>query len=249
MSKIKPIIKINNNNLSVCNWIIEKFPENYDQMNYLEPFVGNGNILLNKNKSKEEVFNDLDIKIINIWKSIRDENKLLKNKLSKISYSEKNFNLIKNKKEEKDYVKQSIIELCLRKMSKSGQKEIYDQGERKKINLIWKEMIENISDIYERIKDAYFLNKDPLEVIKSFDSKDTFCFYNPPNINIDKINYNNFIKIDKHIDLGDALNSYRGKVMIYAENTPVYRRMFSSWKNIKRKTASGPSKDCIWINY
>jgi DNA adenine methylase len=245
MSKIKPIIKINNNNLSISNWIIEKFPENYKEINYLEPFVGNGSVLLNKEASLEEVVNDLDLKIINIWRSIRDESKLIKNKLSKINYSEKNFNLIKNKKDEKDYLKQSMIELCLKKMSKLGQKEHYDQLDRKKANSIWKEMLENIPIIAERVQNVYFLNKSPIEIIKSFDSQNTFCFCSPPSLN----EKNGLLKTEDHIDLGDALNSYRGKVLIYAENTSIYRRMFNSWKSIKRKTASGPTKDCIWVNF
>ena len=246
MSKIKPIIKINHNNLSISNWILEKFPENYEQMNYLEPFVGNGSILLNKEKSIEEVVSDVDLKIINIWRSIRDESKLIKSKLNKISYSEKNFNLIKNKKDEKDYLKQSVVELCLRKMSKSGLKEQYDQLDRKKINIIWKEMLETLPMISKRIQDVYFLNKNPVDIIKSFNSQNSFCFCCPPSLTNEK---NNFMKVDDHIDMGDALNAYRGKALVYAENTPVYRRMFTSWKCIKRKMASGSIKDCIWVNF
>lgn len=244
MSKIKPIIKINNKS-SLSSWVIEKFPENYEQMKYVEIFLGNGSVLLNKNKSIEEVANDKDIKLINIWRSLRDENKLLKSKLKKVKYSEKTFNLLKNKKEDKDYLKQSIIEICLRKMSKFGFKESYNILDRKKSHFLWKNMIEEISIISERVKDVYFLNKNPIEIINSFNDSNTLCFCCPPCINDESS-----MKVDDHIELGEKLNSYRGKSIVLTSNSPLYRRMFASWKPIKRKNLSGQiTKDLIYINY
>lgn len=248
MSKIKPIIKTNNNKFSLSSWILEKFPENYEQMKYIEPFVGNGSILLNKNKSIEEVANDIDFKIINIWRSIRDEQKLLRSKLGKIRYCEKTFNEIKNKKEDKDYLKQSFIELSLRKMSKFGQKEIYDGLDRKKLNILWKNIMEDLPTVAERIKDVYFLNKNPIEVINSFNDSNTLCYYCPPPLPMEKSD-SDIMSINDHIEFGESLNSYRGKAIVCAANTPVYRRMFNSWKVIKKKNSAGTVKDFIWINF
>ena len=71
MSKIKPLIKDNNKYL-ISSWIIEKFPENYKEMRYVEPYVGNGSVLLNKEKSIEEVVGDPSQEVINLWKVIKD---------------------------------------------------------------------------------------------------------------------------------------------------------------------------------
>ena len=71
---IKPPIKTNHSKLSICSWIIEKFPAGYENMSYIEPFIGNGSVFLNKLKSKEEVASDLNKNIIYTWKAIRDEN-------------------------------------------------------------------------------------------------------------------------------------------------------------------------------
>ena len=73
---IKSPIKTNKDKTNqIIPIILENFPENYQNMKYIEPFIGNGSILLNKEKSIEEVSCDNDSNIINIWRSIRDENK------------------------------------------------------------------------------------------------------------------------------------------------------------------------------
>lgn len=230
--KIKPIIKTNNK-FSIISWILEKFPTDYQQMRYVEPFVGNGSILLNKEKSIEEVVGDNDPNIINIWRVIRDECKLTKSRLSKIKYSEKSFNELKSINE-KDYSKQAVVELCLRRMSKSDNKESFDHLERKKSNENWKCLLESLDSVSERISNVYFLEKKSNEIISSFDSVNSLCFCSPPSK-----------ETSEYIDICEQLKSYRGKVVFCAENLTLYRRMFSDWKAHKNKN----KKHIIWCNF
>jgi len=230
--KIKPIIK-SNNKLSIISWILEKFPQDYQQMRYVEPFVGNGSVLLNKDKSIEEVVGDEDLKVINMWRVIRDEFKLTKSRLSKIRYSEKVFNELKSTNE-KDYSKQAVLEICLRRMSKSDDKETFDHLERKKCNQNWKCLLENLDQISDRISNVYFLEKSSSEIISAFDSEKSFCFCSPPSK-----------ETSNYVDICEQLKSCRGKVVFCAENLTLYRRMFSDWKCCKNKN----KKHVIWCNF
>lgn len=238
---IKSPIKTNHNKFSICSWILEKFPENYSTMRYIEPFIGNGSILLNKQKSQEEVVGDLDQNLIFIWRILRDENKNFRTKLNKISYSEKYFDFIKNKKYEKDYFKEGFVDFVLRKMSKSGQKNIFDSIERKKISKFWKETTTSLLNIEDRIKDVYFLSKKPLEIIDNFDNQNVLCFCCPPPF-LDK---NPMMTTDEFVSLTDLLKSFKGKVVFCGNNCSFYRRIFSEWKLIKNKN----SKDHVWTNF
>ena len=58
--------------------IVERFPKGYEDMTYIEPFVGGGNILLAKNKSKHEIVNDLDTDLISIYKGFKFRFKILR---------------------------------------------------------------------------------------------------------------------------------------------------------------------------
>lgn len=240
---IKSPIKLSINKYSVCSWIIEKFPEDYEKLRYIEPFVGNGLILLNKNKSQEEVAGDIDPNIISIWRIMRDENKNFRNKISKLSYTEKYFNLVKNKKYEKDYFKEYFFDFVLRKMSKNGQKNIFDSIERKKINKFWKDVSENISSLEERIKDVYFINKNPIDIINGFSNPDCLCYCCPPPF----LEKNSQMTTDEYVQLTDSIKSFRGKVVFYGNNCSFYKRILSDWKIIKNK--NNKNKDFIWINF
>ena len=242
---IKPIIKTNSNKSSICSWILDKFPENYEQMRYVEPFVGNGCVLLNKNKSIEEVASDLNKNIINVWKVIRDENKNLKSKFSKFKYNEKFFNFIKNKKTNEDYFKEALKEFTLRRMTRLGNKETFDPIDRKKSNKIWKETVEELKIVENRIKDVYFLEKNPLEIIKNFDNQNALCFCCPPQITENK---KTEMTTDDYVEMTDALLAFRGKVVFCASFCTFYKRIFTDWKIIKKKS-SGKKQDCLWINF
>ena len=233
MSKIKPIIKTNNKS-TIFSWILEKFPEDYQKMRYVEPFVGNGSILLNKEKSIEEIAGDSDLNIVNLWKVIKDEYKVLKKRLDKVNYSEKAFNEIKiSNEKEKEYSKMAAIELCLRKMSKNENKQIFDSIDRKKANQSWKQTVDSLESISERVSNVYFLNIKPIDVISSFTNDQTFCFCSPENSDADLI------------DVCEQLRSFRGKAMFCAENSAVYRRLFTDWKCSKHKN----KKHVIWYNF
>jgi len=53
--------------------IISHFPENYEKMNYLEPFGGSGVILFMKKPSPVEIYNDLEHNVHALFKVLTDE--------------------------------------------------------------------------------------------------------------------------------------------------------------------------------
>ena len=236
---IKPPIKTNNDKASqISNWIIQQFPNDYANLRYVEPFVGNGSVILNKIKSVEEVASDYNPDVIKLWRVVRDENKSLRNKILKLNYNEKTYETIKNKKVEKDYFKEAFSHYVISKMG--GNK--FSKLDRKKAYRFWKDAAENIYSLEERIKEVYFLYKSPFETIEKFDNTSALCFCSPPFYEDQK---KSEMTTDEYISLCDLLLSFRGKVLLYANNCTFFRRLFKDWKNIKLKG----KKNCLWINY
>lgn len=240
--RLKPVVKVNESKSHLSDWIVERFPENYREMTYLEPFLGSGSVLLAKDPSKEEIANDLDSGIMNTWRAVRDEYKLFTSKIKRIDHKESIFAKYQ-KKIEMDYLNDAVRDFVIRHMSKSGLKKTYLPKEK---NLTcgdcWCDILESVPAVSERIKDVFFLNKDALSVIKAFSHKDSFVYCDPPSFQ-DK---NSEMNTDKHIELSDILKEFRGKVIISAHNSSLYRRLYNGWA---RKGIPGRPKESIWLNF
>lgn len=239
--RLKPVIKVNEKNY-LSEWIIEKFPENYREMTYLEPFLGGGHVLLGKDPSKEEIANDCDSGIINIWRALRDEHKLFISKVKRIDHKDSIFVKYQRKKET-DYLNDAIKDFVLRHMSKSGLKKTYLPKEKNiKCGDCWCDILETVPAVSDRIKKVFFLNKDALSIIKAFSHKDSLVYCDPPAFQ-DK---DSKMNTDKHIELGEILKEFRGKVIISAPNSSLYRRLYNGWT---RKEIPGKPKESIWLNF
>ena len=59
------------NKFLLKNTIIENFPDDYQNMIYVEPFVGGGSIIIKKEPSIKEIINDIDKDLITVYKGFK----------------------------------------------------------------------------------------------------------------------------------------------------------------------------------
>lgn len=215
---LKPIFK--NNEKKVIDWIIEKFPVNYQELNYIEPFNGNLNIIINKEKSNIEIINNINYSYLNIFRALRDESSEFIKRLNLHKNCEDTFKKCLNKKDFEDYLEEAVNEYIKIKMSR---------GENKKTFLLqknWKEDNKKLSLLSERIHNIYLLDIDPVELINKFNTNKSLIFLS----NVDKFN---------------LLNSYKGKIIACINKQNNYKKNYKNW-NIHKN----PSFDKILItNY
>lgn len=235
--RLKPVIKVNDSRSAVSEWIVEKFPENYREMTYLEPFVGGGSVLLQKDASVEEVINDSDAEIMNSWRAMRDEHKLFVSKIRRIEHKEAIFKRYQ-KKQETDYLNSGVQDFVLRHMSKSGLKRTYLPKEKNvRCGDCWCDILEMVPDVSERVRNVFMFNKDAMGIIRAFSHKDSLIYCDPPHSDMD---------VDRHVELNELLKEFRGKAIISAANTALYRRLYAGWT---RKGIPGDPGSSIWLNF
>lgn len=229
--KLKLPVKHPESRSYLIPWILEKFPQNYENLTYVEPFLGTGCVLLNKKPSVEEVCNDPDLNLIKIWQALRDEPKLFLSKIKKIKHSEIVFKKYLNKQQNGDYIEDAIKEFVLLKMSRGGLKKNY-------LKESGADVYKNINEISERIKNVHLVNKNPIDIIKSFNNDNSFLYCNNPGLNDNNSN--------AHIEVAESLKSFRGKVIVLGENVSIYKRIYKEWN---KKSIPDHPKECIWLNF
>lgn len=238
--KLKPIIKQNDSKSHLVPWILDKFPENYRDMTYLEPFLGAGSVLLNKDPSVQEVANDLDSGMIDLWRAVRDEPKAFVSRTRRMEYKESTFQRC-HKSDSSDYLDRALCEFALRQMSKSGLKKVFLPKDGKvKCKDCWHSILEKVPAIQERIGKVHFLNKDALSIIRAFSKENSLVYCDPPAPEDGEAMDSN-----KHIELSEILKEFRGKVIISARNCALYKRLYVGWT---RKGVPGKNES-IWLNF
>lgn len=231
------MIKTNDSKHHLVPWILEKFPENYREMTYIEPFLGGGSVFLNKDRSSEEILNEADQGLASVWRALRDEPKVLLSKLRKVEHTECTFNRHKGKSPEGDYIQSAVSEFILRHMSRGSHKKAYLPRERSKEHFL-EASFHRFLQTHERLSEVYILNKDAISILRAFSNENTLVYCDPPSLED--------MDADRHMELGVLLRDFKGKVIISGTNNALYRRLYLGWN---RKGVPGKPKESVWLNF
>ncbi len=209
--------------------ILNLFPNDYEDMIYIEPFIGGGSIFFSKNKCKVEIINDLDKSLIDGYKLI------LKTEIKDIE----NFKERRSPNEYNDFVKldyednlNNLVKHILIKnntfMSKGTGKIYKDSNPYSKLKILDK--------YQERLKDVKIYNDDYENIINKYDSDNSFFYLDPPYEKSNgmyihgKFNYKNFENVLKNI---------KGKFLLSINDSEFIRNLFKEFKIIEIKVQIG----------
>lgn len=267
--RLRPAVKTHGGKFYLSPFVIENFPDKYEEMTYVEPFCGGASVFLNKAASKEEVINDLQPGVVAIYKSLRDEPKEFISRLKRVKYTERAFKMALNKAEGEfeDYVERGVNEYMLRRMSRGGMKKAFAWSDRLRggqpgdVNA-WETMLKLLPTIADRVKDAVVLNRSVFDVFKMWDEDETFFYLDPPYLHSTRTEgattaYEFEMTSEDHINLLHLAKNARGKVMISGYASPLYNRTLKGWRTKKKAMAnhSGQGKtkqsriEVLWMNY
>lgn len=205
----KPFIKWVGGKTQLLTDINSALPKNIDNITtYIEPFIGGGAVMFDivpKMKNVEKVIiNDLNSKLINVYRNIKDNHELLITKLIELETEYLNYNkkgkeemfyLIREKFNEykkiyndKDpvfYINNAVYFIFLNKTCFNG---LYRENAQGLFNTPWnKAMNPTICDIDNITAVSEFLNKYNVEIlcgdykeIEKYANENTFVYFDPP---------------------------------------------------------------------
>lgn len=195
------------------------FPEGYETMLYVEPFVGGGSIFFYKNPSVKEVVNDLDINIYNIFRGAKICSQEEVAKAIEGDYTKEDFNAIRDSLPPNDIlgIFCRTYFLISRSIMCKGRDAMTNRKMFMNINLKgYRERLENV-DIY---------NVDYKELITEYDSDETFFYLDPPYENSKGLYKNDVVAIE---DMYDMLKNIKGKFLLSYNNSDKARELFKEY--------------------
>ncbi len=212
------------------------FPPNYEEMVYVEPFVGSGAVFFGKNKSKKEVLNDIDKILISHYKLIKSVNPEEASKYKRLTTLESLNNFVKQTGgSASDKVARYIVKSC-NTFSQSGRGKIYK-------NYTPFAKLNRIQKYKDRMSGVVLTSQDYKQVIRKYDNPNTLFYLDPPYQKSDRLYKDENMDYE---ELANLLKTVKGKFILSLNDSPSIRNLFSSFK-IKGFTvkAKNPANDNI----
>ena len=241
--KMRAVLKYPGAKNRIANWIIEYIP--FHKV-YCEPFLGSGAVFFNKNPAYNEIINDLDDKVCNFFKVLRDNPEKLIHMLRYTPYSR--FEYIRaysfNKTDDEVECARKFAICCWQGFGCGNR---YQNGFRRGIGSnspnpakAWNELPETLLLATERIKNAQIEKTDAVKLIKSLHGRDVFIYADPPYLQSTrkKYLYNHEMDDERHIHLLKALTDSDCKIMISGYDNELYEKYLKDWNKATKNTTA-----------
>jgi DNA adenine methylase len=239
---------------------------------YVEPCGGMAGVLMQKPVSHQEVYNDIDSNIVNLFRVVRDKKqcKELLRKLKLTPYSRDEWKFCRNNyqfaEDKIEKARMVYVLLSMGFLGSMGNKSFSFGG----INYqsctarTFANSLKGIEAISERISNIIIENQDVLKICKRWDSPQT-CFYlDPPYLpetRVTRYDYTHEMKLDQHEALLQWCLKAKGMILISGYFSQLYARILETngWRRRDMETYSRGSKsngkgyeakrtECLWYN-
>lgn len=240
-------------------------------MSYIEVCGGGASVLLNKQPSVHETYNDIDPQLSNIFYQLVKSSDEMLEAIVAAQYSNPTFDAALKANREcqledrKLTVQDAVNELLVRRMSRGGLKLAFSWSERLRggrpgdLNA-FETFKAELPRMIERMKNVHVTCMPAVELIKHVDTPNCFYYIDPPYLpstrRATKAYTCEMTEAD-HVELGETLKDVKGKVLLSGYPSPLYLKLFKGWNFETRTVAnhSGQNKtkerriECIWRNY
>jgi DNA adenine methylase len=252
---------------SHLDWLLPFLP---NCTHYCEPFAGSGAVLLNREPSPVETYNDLDGEVVNFFRVLREQKSTLVEAISLTPFSREEFalacevnpDLSELERARRFFVRARQVRTGLAQKASLGRWANCKNTSRAGMSGVvsrWLGGIENLEFIADRLLRVQIENRPALETIDIYDSPETLFYCDPPYVHETRgdINSYSFEMPDvEHAELAKALNSAEGLVAISNYDCDLMNDLYpeSRWcKYFSPEKTIHSTKDkrqeVLWVNY
>lgn len=261
----RPVLRYFGGKFRIRNWITGFFPPHRI---YVEPFGGAGSVLLAKEPSFAEVYNDLDGEVVNLFRVLRDPKraKRLRALLELTPFSRAEFELSYQPSKDPVESARRLVTRCFLGFGATAHNSALRTGFRGKSwrqNMTgvgdWQTYPQSIEDFAARLRNAMIEQLPASEIIAKHDGHDTLIYADPPyqigtRVGASKGGkalYRHELTDADHRALGQQLRGCVGMVVLSGYASPLYDELFEGWERHDRDAlADGARKrvESVWLN-
>lgn len=259
---MRPILRYHGGKFMLAPWIISHFPEHRI---YVEPYGGAASILIRKEPSYAEIYNELDPEIVNVFRVMRDKGGTLQRDLKLTPFARAEFEQAYEAVKDGDYADPDL-ERARRTIIKSfmgfGSDAIKNpSGFRANSHRSgttpahdWANYADAADFLKERLRKVVIENRDAIDVILQHDSPDTLFYVDPPYVHSTRTGakqYQHEMSDEDHQKLAAILHGVMGTVILSGYPSALYDALYADWRRIERRALADGARErteVLWIN-
>lgn len=259
LSPKRAVLKYHGGKWMLAPWIISFFP---GHKTYVEPYAGGAGVLMRKKPSPQEVYNDLDAEVVNVFRVLQDPEsaKELERLLRNTPHARAEYDL---SFEPCACPVESARRAIIRAFMGHGTGSMTANTKHgfrvvKEFNTspgkIWSAYHESVLSFTQRLKSVTLECLPALEVIKKYDSPGTLFYVDPPYVretrNYHGDAYRYEMTDDEHEELARALFECKGFVIVSGYDCELYQELYGSLdrKEMPSKSSGGWRTESLWLS-
>ena len=246
----------------IAPWIISYFPAHNT---YVEPFGGGAGVLLRKDPSFIEIYNDIDLGVVNFFRVLRERPDDLVRVLELTPYSRYEFTHARGGYEDCDdlekarrfFISSSQGRGRGGKLEEGGWQFSSRKSASSPITKSYVAMIDHLKQVACRLRRVQIECDDALAVIKRFDDPGALFYIDPPYVADTRClrwrsdGYVNEYSDDQHRELSESLHQVSGNVVLSGYPSGLYSDLYRDWNFVEKgvvKNNGSKGREMIWMN-
>lgn len=253
---------------SHLDWLLPLLPACH---HYCEPYGGSAAILLNRDPSPVETYNDIDGEVVTFFRVLREQKDELLYSIGMTPFSREEFlaaiktngngkNLSPLERARRFYIRARQVRTGLAQTASNGRWANCLNTSRAGMSGAvsrWLGSVEGLEYIATRLLRVQIENDKAVNVIKRYDSRETLFYCDPPyphESRGDSKAYSYEMTNQDHIDLAIVLLNVKGKVAVSGYDCDIMNKLYRGWKVHKERPKKAMSikqvrQEILWTNY
>ncbi len=251
---------------SHLDWLLPLLPKT---THFCEPFGGSAAILLNREPSPVETYNDIDSEVVNFFRVLREQKEALTEAIGLTPFSREEFELaITQPTQDISDVERARRFFVRARQVRSGLAQTASSGRWANCLLTsragmggavsrWLGSVEGLSEIVQRLLRVQIENSPAIDVIKRYDSAETLFYCDPPyphSSRGDSKAYAYEMTDKQHQELAQVLHNVEGKVALSGYRCDLLDELYSDWHYVEATPKNCHSikqlrTEVLWVNY
>ncbi len=253
---------------SHLDWLIPLLPECH---HYCEPFAGSAAVLLNREPSPVETYNDIDGDVANFFRVLRDRHEELIRAIALTPFSREEYHraiyasmqgISEVERARRFYIRARQTRTGLAQTASLGRWANCKDTSRAGMSGVvsrWLGGIAALDDIAQRLIRVQIENRPAVDTIRLYDSPSTLFYCDPPYLHATRGDANAYgFEMDEaqHGEFAEVVSKCRGKVAVSGYEHPVMDKLFPAPHWFKTcaldktiHSTKGTRKEVLWTNY